>query len=276
MILTAGLLRNNPIYNAPIQKGRKKRGFLDLFLGEFLPSESEVKNEEHNLIAFKVGVKKFAKIGKYSEKKFREEEVEDFPDSTVVWIIEHQLLLIEKSTKYNIGIDSVINSLEDHINKMLREYELVVSIILLTDKAAFWDVIKSNKEIYEIEFALVSPNFIGDFHHNISDMLQNSKDVYNARKTTYRLSNEDGYLIIPDDDVMLSDMLGWVVDGGGEWKIKTGKMGKRMPPKRSIEGPTKVDLELDEYNSKTMDNFIVRVLDYLKSLGKIEFKQGDK
>jgi hypothetical protein len=240
---------------------------LDVFFGNFLPADNELKQDEMDLVAFKIGVKKFAKIGKYSEKKFRKVEVEDFPDSTVVWISEQHLILIEKPTKYKISIDSVVSSLEDHLNKMLREYELVVSIILLTDTSAFWEVIESSKEIYEIEFALVSPNFIGDFHQNIRDMLQNSKDIYNARKTTYRLSNEDGSLEVPKDDTRVTEMLSWVVDGGGEWWIKTRFDGKKGT-KKSTEGPIKVTLEFDEYNLTAIKDLIKLNLDYLRSLGK--------
>jgi len=253
------IIESDGVYNAPKRKGHTERGFLDFSLAEILT------DDDSNLIAFKLCPRKLTRYNDVKNKKLKRLEFEDHPDSNVVWVAKEQLIFVEKPKKYNVNMESILASFADYLNKMLRDYELEVNIIPITNESMFWDVIGTGKKIYEVEFSLIAPNFIGGFNHNIREILQGSKDLYNSSKTTFGISNNDGDLRISQEDPAVVGMLLWVADGGGNWRIKT-LSGRRKTEKTSAEGPVKVDADLEEYDTISIHAFVERALSILKSL----------
>jgi len=234
-------------------QGGVVRGFMDFYVGDFLSDESS------HLIAFKIGRRKPVRISRYSNKAFKEIEEEDYPNATVIWIAEEQIVLIEKLSQNLINIESLIKSLEEHLNRMLRFYELEVHIKLLTDKSTFWDVIFKYEKIYNIEFVLFSPNFIGNFHKDTKEILAELKDNYNANETCLSISNEEGNLTVKEENPLISKMLDWITDGGGEWNVKVKSEGKKTTINSTL-GSKSINLELDGYDVESVKNLIIMAI----------------
>jgi len=224
---------------------------MDFYVGNSLFDESQ------QLIAFKIGRSKPkpVKISRYADKNFKETEEEDYPNATIIWIKDQQIILIEKLSQNLINIEFLVNSLEMYLNEQLRFYELQVSIALLTDKATFWDVLGQYGKVYNIEFILFSPNFIGDFHKDTKEILEELKSSYNANETALSISNEEGNLTVPRENPIISKMLDWIVDGGGEWNVKVRKEGKRTTINSTL-GSKSINLELNGYDTQSVKELI--------------------
>lgn len=249
--LAGTLLMEGPLkYSAPRNRQRGiKRGFMDFYVGNYLTDESS------QLLAFKIGRLRPVKINKYSDKKFKKIDEEDYPNATVIWVEEQQVILIEKLSQNLINIRLLINSFEDHLNKLLRFYELQVSIALLTDKSTFWDIIYKYKEIYDIEFILFAPNFIGDFNKDTREILAELKNNYNASRTALSITNENGNLVVKRENPIISKFLDWIKDGGGEWNVKVKSEGKKTTINSTL-GSKSINLELDGYDVESVKNLM--------------------
>ena len=251
IILAGKLLMDGPgSFDAPRNRqGGITRGFMDFYVGIFLMDECE------RLIAFRIGRRKPVRISRYSDKTFRETEEEDYPNATIIWIKDQQIILIEKLSQNLINIEALVNSLKEHLNKLLRVYDLEVSIALLTDRTTFWEVMSNYEKIYNIEFILFSPNFIGDFHKDTKEILEELKSNYNANETTLSISNEEGNLTVQRENSIISKMLDWVVDGGGEWNVKVRSEGKKTTINSTL-GSKSINLELDGYDVESVKNLV--------------------
>jgi hypothetical protein len=95
------------IFDAPRNRqGGIVRGFMDFYVGNYLFDESK------HLLAFKIGRSKPkpVKISRYADKNFRETEEEDYPNATIIWIKDQQVILIEKLPQNLINIEALIPS----------------------------------------------------------------------------------------------------------------------------------------------------------------------
>jgi hypothetical protein len=59
-------------------------------------------------------------------------------------------------------------------------YELIVSVIPLTEEMEFWKFINMYGDIYRINFQLIAPNFFGNTQKSVKDILNAVKEEYNA------------------------------------------------------------------------------------------------
>jgi len=265
IVLAEELLLNNRTYNAPRTYRRVrgktiehvKRGYIDLIMRNFLKDNS-------NLIAFKVGRPSKLKRTIYSEEEFEEIEEENYPNVNVIWIKEQQLILIERNTDIFFNAESVINSLEDHLNSLLHEYELGISIGFLSSETTFWDYVNEyENRIYEVNFVLFAPNFFGNLQETTRDVLELTSGKYNADKLKVGISNEQGRLKVMSDDEQTSNCLSWIKEGGGGWNMKViGDTGKKITIKSS-DSARSLNITIDDYNVDSVINVIKSALSEL-------------
>ena len=254
MIFAEKLIMENPDYRAPRSEKRIKRGYSDLYVRGFL------NGRDGRLLAFKVGRRKDVNINLLPnrEEDFGKAEVENYPNIMIIWFREQQIIFVERNPQVFSNFEVFIRSLEDHLTRLLREYDLSVSIEPLSDYAKFWDYIQKFSDIYEIEFNLITPNFFGAGMH-ARELLNSAKNSYGAKEVKMGISNDDGHLRVDQDDESTSQLVRWVGEGGGEWKIQ-GKKGDKKITVRSTDGAKMVSLELVGYDADSALQFLKQVL----------------
>jgi len=260
IILAEKLLIEGPEhYNVP-KKARRHftQGLIDLYIGDFLVDNMG------RLIAFKIGRRKLKKRTVFSNKKFKTLAEDDYPPLTILWVSKSQIILIEKMTKDQISIDSLVRSFESYLNGLMAGYGLAVSIELKTKKSKFWDVIDQYEDIFKVEFTLIAPNFIGDAHKDTKAMLDGIKEEFNASKTVLSVSNDRGQLKIQRNNGQISNFLAWIARGAGSWIVDVKSRGKRITIINSASASMKVNIDLEEYNldkAKDASDQAVNIID---------------
>lgn len=228
------------------------KGQVEFYIGNVL-------TEESRLIAFKIGKRRLRTRGTHSKKTFGEVEEEHFPASTVLWSAESQIILIEKPKKDQMSVKAIINSLQDYLNGVLLVYGYAVLIAPLTHKAAFWNVVDKHKKIYSVEFKLFAPNLF-NFSDTAKDLVDTTKEKYNAQETSIKIANEKGNLLVQKDDRLIISLLEWIAPGAGKWIVSFDADGKKRKVD-SDSGSRILDKTLPKYDAQTAKDFTTNAVD---------------
>lgn len=200
---------------------KKKMGFVGLYFGNF------IFGLEGELLAGEMGRDSKIKIPKYENGKFRDKEDKAYPHIHFLWNRSNQLILLEVNTSVFRNYETVIRSIEEHLNNLLDPYEYTVYIEPLTDKTEFWRVVNSFESLYEATFEMHMPNSLGRTQRDIKEMLNYYKNEYNATNFANKLSNDDGQLQIPQHDSFVNKALEWITKGAGIWILRGIQRGKK-------------------------------------------------
>ncbi len=231
---------------------RRAKGRVDFYIGNFL-------TENSRLIAFKIGKKKLRPLGIHSKRTFKNIEQEHFPSSTVLWSADTQIILIEKPKKDQMRVKSIINNLQSYLSSLLIAYGFTVIIEPLTYKSTFWDVIDKYDRIYSVEFTLTAPNFLG-LSEGAKELVSNTKENYNADRTSLKLASEEGNLQIRKGNSLVESLLSWIVPGAGRWVAYVGLNAKKIPI-RSESAPKTLNEELPKYDAEIAKEFTSKAVD---------------
>lgn len=250
--LTSKLLQEGiKEFSAPRNlRGGIKRGYVDFVLDNFIIDESK------NLLGFKLGVEKTAKLPKHGADGFYKAEDTIYPNLVVLWDSENQLLLIQKVSY--VKIEQLIKSLEYYLQDLVKTYELTLNLALFTDEHAFWDTVKDNEKLYSVRFVLFSPNLI--FAKSAEKYLTHIKNNYQASETVLELKSETGNLKFSKTDKSITSILSWIKPGGGYWETK---IGPRTIIKSEI-GKKVVNIELTNFNLKEIKKTLKMVEELLE------------
>lgn len=256
--LAEKLLRSNAKYIP--RKG--KRGVISLYFGDFLIGD------DGRLLSARLGKSKDVILPKYddTEQKYHDEKDKINPHVYFLWDRDEQEILLERDTGVFQNYEVVIKSIEDHLNNLMNNYEIRVFVEPLTEKMDFWKAIQSYKNhLYEVNFEMHMPNFLGKTVLAIKEALDMYKKDYNATGITNQISNEDGKLNLHEDDPKVNANLEWITKGGGKWYIKgkkgEGKRKARISSTKSQYIKTEeTTIELENYTVKE----IVAILAELK------------
>lgn len=152
--LAEKLLVDHPRYSP-----KKKRGFVSLIFGGFIIST------DGRLMSAKLGKPKEVKLPDYDNDKidFLDKKGTLYPHVYLLWDRDEQVILIERDTSVFQNYETVLKSIEDHLNELLAEYELRVFIEPLTEKTDFWKAIRTYKYLYGVNFELHMPNFFWQY-----------------------------------------------------------------------------------------------------------------
>jgi len=229
---------------------KKKQGFISLIFGGF------IFETDGRLLSAKLGKAKEMKLLDYDDDKkdFLDMEYTSYPYVYLLWDRDEQVMLIERDTSVFRNYETVLNSIEDHLNNLLAEYELRVFIEPLTEKADFWRTIQMFKYIYEVTFELHMPNFLGKTQGHLKEILKMFEEEYNATGVSTRISNPDGRLDIPEYDPQTNTNLEWITKGGGSWSISGKKEGRKIRTKITSTKSQNIkteetSIEFENYNA---------------------------
>lgn len=171
----------------------------------------------------------------------------DAPYVLYIFDIEEQVLFIERNTQVFSDEIAPFKHIKHYLNCELQEHGLEVDVKPLTSKGAFWDLVNELDKIYSVTFTLNAPNFLGESYDDLKMILDKESGLTNANQIEYSVRNESGYLHIPKNKRFQST-IGWVEDGGGEWKIKAKSHGKKKGRKKTYKNSqhiTTFDVDAD-------------------------------
>lgn len=243
--LAEKLLVDHPSYSP-----KKKRGFVSLIFGGF------IIGTDGRLLSAKLGKAKEVKLPDYDKDKidFLDKKGMLYPHVYLFWDRDEQVILIERDTSVFQNYETVLKSIEDHLNGLLAEYELRVFIEPLTEKTDFWNAIRTYEYLYGVNFELHMPNFFGETQKAIKEVLEMHKRDYNATGVSTQISNPDGGLDIPEDDPQINTNLEWITKGGGSWAIRgkkaEGKKKVKLTSTRSQNIKVEETIEIENYTAE--------------------------
>jgi hypothetical protein len=196
---------------------KSSRGYVDFHLGNFITKNEGDKNFH------------FATLGKYKPveiKKFNKDEKEHYKESSISspWVSflidrKEQVFIIEKNSSVFSKYEPLFNSIEDHLNNLLQEYDISVSIAPVSSPSNFWTYISEYDYVYSVNFELFMPNLFGNTDGAAKEFLSDAKEKYNADSVSEQISNKDGALDLDPKDKGINKWLNWIGKGGGKWNI---------------------------------------------------------
>ena len=262
MQLVEKLLQENYEYSR-----KRKRGYVDFHLGNFKNKKNEDGDKLYFATLGKYKVTELKKFDKFERKHYKK------PDISSPWVTflidrDEQVFIIEKNSGVFSNYESLFNSIEDHLNNLLSEFDLAVSIAPITSPIDFWKSIAENDDIYTINFELFMPNLFGHTNESAEDILSNVKEKYNADKISEQIDNEEGALKLSKNDHEVNTWLDWIGKGGGKWfiKCKKGVSKRKNRISSAKEAPTfstTTDIELIK-DDKTILKIVEIILKELK------------
>lgn len=232
-----------------------------------------ISGTDGRLLSAKLGKAKEVKLLDYDDDKpdFLDTERTSYPYVYLLWDRDEQVILVQKNTSVFQDYEAVLNSIEDHLNNLLAEYELRVFVEPLTEKADFWRTIQMLKYIYEVTFELHMPNFLGKTQKHLKEALETFSEEYNATGVSTRISNPDGRLNIQESDPQTNTDLEWITKGGGSWSINGKKEGKRTKITSTQNIKTEeTSIELENYTAEE----VIAILSVFKPRYSVKNVQG--
>jgi len=103
------------------------------------------------------------------------------------------------------------------------------------------------------------PNFFGDAHKPVKELLDSIKNNYNAEELNSSISNEEGKLKISKDDDMVIKFVSWVGEGGGTWGLTVEHDGIKTQKRRTDDAKSVSD-DLEEYTPDYIIKFINKII----------------
>lgn len=262
MELVEKLLKENSEY---VRKTNK--GYVNFHFGNFRTKKTDQGNELY-----------FATLGKYkvSEiKRYNQQEKEHYKEKTISspWVVflidrDEQVFIIQKDTGVFPKYESLFNSIEDHLNSLLHEYDLSVSLAPITSPADFWKHVEQYDFIYTVHFDLFMPNLFGDTNRAAEEILSDVHNRLNADKISGEIENSEGALKLSKDDSGINNWLDWIGKGGGKWfmwckKGTSRRKNKIVSTKEAQTFPTTTDIELVE-NEENLSKSVATTVKELK------------
>ncbi len=226
-----------------------------LYFGNF------IVGNDNELLAGDIGRRSKVNIIEYEDGKFRDEELETYPNIHFIWDRQNQLVFFEVDTLVFNNYESLIKQMEKHLSDLLEQYEYTVYIEPLTAKAEFWNTVRSFEHLYGVTFVMHMPNFLGKTQEEIKNVLTEYRNGYNATSLTTKISNTEGKLKIEKNDLSLNQMLEWITKGAGLWRlqgIQWGKNKKLTISSRAEEYMKNVEtsLEFENYTPEEVKNVL--------------------
>lgn len=152
--------------------------------------------------------------------------LEDYPWCSIIVDIDQQRFLISKNNEITTDISTLKNHIAKAISKRLNEVQISLQLELLTDKKSFWESIHYNEgEIQYVELTLISPNYLGQ-SYSTTKMLKEMKGEINNDSVIMKFTNERGKLKVLPNNHFFTDMLEYIANGCGCWKIKSKSQRK--------------------------------------------------
>jgi len=179
---------------------------------------------------------------KRTTREFEAETVENWPDVLIVMNNrpDIQTCLIQEGVGFQ-KTSTVAKILEDNLNAQLLHYQLSVAFEPIYEKRVFWDLVhRYEGRITQIEFELISPNM-----SNISGALTIDLGALNrntnTQRTNIKLNSDKSSSLTPTkDDPLVSGLVDYASQGGGDITIRAKGIHKKMHTARGVN-ETRID-----------------------------------
>lgn len=200
-------------------------------------------------------------------------QVEDYPWCSLIVDVERQVFLISKNSQITSNITTLKNYIAKTISYAMKEHQVSLQLELMTNKNSFWETIAQNAgEIQFIELSLVSPNFLGQ-SYSTTKMLQEFRGELNNDSVVLRFINERGKLNVSSKSHFLRDILEYIANGCGSWKVKIESQRKAMT---SEEQAVVYPLDVDIFTMTASQKEDIRIaFSHLDALETDNHKKGD-
>lgn len=169
--------------------------------------------------------------------------VEDYPWCLLIIDLEKQIFLISRNSQITSNISTLKNSIAKVISSQLKKFQVSLQLELITNKNSFWDsVFQNTGEIRFVELTLISPNFLGQ-SYSTTKMLKEFRDELNNDSIVLKFTNNRGKLNISPKSHFLKDILEYIANGCGSWKIKVNTQRKAIESEdQAITYPLDMDM----------------------------------
>lgn len=191
-------------------------------------------------------------------KHFVKKKILLYPNILYIVDIDEQVILIQKKASVFDNPSKVFDYVTEYLNHHLFDLGLEVIISPITDDLYFWDSLEYS-HIYSVSFELSAPNFFGDAKKHLKDILTKTSQDTNSNQVIQQLRNKAGNLKIPHEKPY-TDMIDWIKDGGGSWRITAGSGGYRRVYIKSSDNMrqfhTNKEIILENYTAKEIKEIL--------------------
>lgn len=228
----------------------KKRGFVSFHLGNFISKDSK-------LYFATIGINKILDMPKFDTTEKIHYKKPDILSPWVTFLVDRseQVFIIEKNTSVFPKFESLSNSIQEHLNNLLADYDLSVSIAPVSSTTDFWKFISENEYLYKMNLELFMPNLFGETNKSAERILSEVKEIYNANTISSQIKNTEGRLRISENDSGIKTWLDWIGKGGGKWvlwgkKYKNKKRRNKLSSTKDAKTfSSSIDIEINQDKS---------------------------
>jgi|AntRauTorckE6833_2_1112554.scaffolds.fasta_scaffold22122_2 hypothetical protein len=242
------------IKNIEELKKRKNEFFIKALLDvkkfdhQFSEINHKILFEGNDRVIIKIAPQKNVEL---TDKDFSKKEYEDWPP-IVVYVDNRphiQTLLIENNRNVFSSPQVVANLFENTLNHKLKEYFLAIYIKPRFEEHEFWELVRSHEnKIKQVNFELISPN-LADISGGLElDLGQLNNDT-NSHKTNLELNSEqNSHLSLDKSNDMISSLVKYSSDGGGDISMKVEGVRKKIHTKNTVKEIEIENLEISNVN----------------------------
>lgn len=191
---------------------------------------------------------KFAKeikrtVNQANSSDIEETQIPDYPWCLIIVDIKNQIFLISKNSQISSNVTTQKNYIAKAISSLLDAYQVSLQLELMTNKNIFWESISQNSgDISFVELKLISPNLLGQ-SYSTTNLLKELKKECNNDSLTWKFENSKGKLNISFNSKFFKDLLEYISNGCGAWKIRTKSNHKLITSEdQAIEFPLDNDM----------------------------------
>ena len=222
------------------------------------PIKFQLKYESDNFFIFKMGIKRYTKIGN--------EDLEDTKqdDWRYVFIIfwnkpDKQFLLIQDKSKVFSYPKDALKMIVKFIQKSLLDKNLIIKSESLFDKNDFWGIINEYpKKVSRVKFTLITPNMAnisGELSQELKELFKSTNSIENTLEIS---AAKESILHLEQSNNIVQNVVDYASEGGGSAQIKIKGIRKTFSTTDKIK-----TIEIDEIN---ITNPNQETIDIMKNL----------
>ena len=206
----------------------------------------------HDDYVFQFAKETTKEIFEETDDGFSAKSIDSYPNTVVALNIPSQICFIEPTSSFSNNVTTIANAFSKCISSQLKHsgYPFRVKMEAMTSTHDFWEIAQAHEgEIKELEFHLLSPNFLGA-NYEAREVLNTIKEETGTEETTIKFKNSDGNLKISGKTV--TEAVKWIASGCGRWSITTkGKTYKseNTPISTSIKDDLRTQKKEDAYDT---------------------------
>lgn len=201
-------------------------------------------------------------------------KVEDYPWCSIIVDVERQIFFINKNSQITSNVITLKNYIAKAISNQLKEFQVSLQLEVMTNTNSFWESVAQNiGEIQYVELTLISPNFLGQ-SYSTTKMLKEFKGEFNNDSVVLKFINNRGNLKISPQSHFLKDILAYIANGCGNWRMK---LETQRSPVTSEDQAITYPLDADIFTLTASQKEDIQIaFAHLDALERANHKKGDR